>query len=78
MLIVNAILISFLLLYVYLFCIVRLVNHEFKHYIEFLRDLNKKWLFILGLSILLIFAPLIFIITVVTVILWKITNFLLK
>jgi hypothetical protein len=78
MLIVKAVLISFLLLYIYLFCIIRLVNYEFRVFIEFLRAFNKKWIEITGITVLFLFAPVIFVITVITKVLWKVTKFILK
>ena len=78
MLIVKAILISLLILYIYLFCIVRLVNYEFKVFIEFLRSFNKKWVEVTGITVLFLFAPVVFVITVITKVLWKVTKFILK
>lgn len=78
MLIVKALLLSFGLLYIYLFCILRLVNYEFRNYIEFLRSFNNRWIDISGLVPLFLFAPIIFVITLITKILWKITKFLMK
>lgn len=77
MLIVKALLLSFILLYIYLFSILRIVNYEFKNYIEFLRTFNKHWINIGGMVPLFLFAPFIFVVTLISKVLWKVTKFLM-
>lgn len=78
MIIVKALLISSILFYIYAFCSVRLITQEFKPYIQFLQSFKSPWAFYGGTAALVVLSPLIFVIVLVTKILWKVTNFLLK
>ena len=78
MIIVKAVLISLALFYVYAFCSIRLITQEFKPLIQFLQTFKNPWVFYVGTGIFTLVSPFVFVITVVTKVLWKITSFLMK
>jgi hypothetical protein len=74
----QIILISFLVVYIYVICIVRLLSKELKFFTNWVKRYKSKVAVGIILSFICIFAPVILAVYLITNVVWKALDFLLK